>query len=175
MAAILILYSTLDGHTREISRRVQQTLTEQGHEVTVEPISDAEVLPLESFDKIIVGASIRYGKHRPEVYEFVKQHAQWLNSRPNAFFSVNVVARKPGKEQPSTNPYLRRFLKRVAWHPRHVEVFAGKIDYPRYRRLDRLMIRLIMWLTNGPTDPTAVVEFTDWQRVEAFARRVGEH
>lgn len=174
MAAILILYSTVDGHTREISRRVQRTLTEQGHEVTVEPISDADVLPLQSFDKIIVGASIRYGKHRPEVYAFVKQHAQLLNSRPDAFFSVNVVARKPGKDQPGSNPYLRRFLKQIAWQPHDVAVFAGKIDYPRYTRWDRLMIRLIMWITNGPTDPTAVVEFTDWQRVEAFARRVGE-
>jgi menaquinone-dependent protoporphyrinogen oxidase len=25
-----------------------------------------------------------------------------------------------------------------------------------------------MWMTQGPTDPTAVVEFTDWGRVETF-------
>ena len=37
---------------------------------------------------------------------------------------------------------------------------------------DRLMIRFIMWLTHGPTDLTAVVEFTDWHRVDAFAQRV---
>lgn len=53
-------------------------------------------------------------------------------------------------------------------------VFAGKIDYPRYGPLDRLM-SLIMWITNGSTAPTAVMEFTDWQRVDAFARRVGKH
>jgi menaquinone-dependent protoporphyrinogen oxidase len=34
------------------------------------------------------------------------------------------------------------------------------------------MIRFIMWLTKGPTDPATVVEFTDWARVDAFARRV---
>ena len=32
------------------------------------------------------------------------------------------------------------------------------------------MIRFIMLLTGGPTDPATVVEFTDWQRVEAFGR-----
>jgi menaquinone-dependent protoporphyrinogen oxidase len=34
------------------------------------------------------------------------------------------------------------------------------------------MIRFIMLITKGPTDPNAVVEFTDWQRVDAFARLV---
>lgn len=172
MADILILYSTCDGHTREIARRIQQLLTPQGHRVTVEPISDGGVLPLESFDKIVVGASIRYGRHRPELRDFVKRHAALLNGGPNAFFSVNLVARKTGRDRPDGNPYVRRFLRRSAWRPRAVAVFAGKLDYPRYRALDRLMIRAIMWMTNGPTDPQAVVEFTDWQQVDAFARQI---
>jgi menaquinone-dependent protoporphyrinogen oxidase len=29
-----------------------------------------------------------------------------------------------------------------------------------------------MLMTKGPTDPTAVVEFTDWEKVERFARDV---
>jgi menaquinone-dependent protoporphyrinogen oxidase len=29
-----------------------------------------------------------------------------------------------------------------------------------------------MWMTKGPTDPTAVVEFTDWNRVEAFGAQL---
>jgi menaquinone-dependent protoporphyrinogen oxidase len=36
------------------------------------------------------------------------------------------------------------------------------------------MIRFIMWMTHGPTDPTAVVEFTDWEQVEAFGRVVSD-
>jgi menaquinone-dependent protoporphyrinogen oxidase len=31
-----------------------------------------------------------------------------------------------------------------------------------------------MLITHGPTDPTAVIEFTDWNRVEAFAAEIGE-
>jgi menaquinone-dependent protoporphyrinogen oxidase len=27
-------------------------------------------------------------------------------------------------------------------------------------------------MTKGPTDPTTVIEFTDWQQVEAFGRRL---
>ncbi|MEI7538802.1 MAG: flavodoxin domain-containing protein, partial [Comamonadaceae bacterium] len=53
-------------------------------------------------------------------------------------------------------------------------VFAGKLDYPRYRFIDRQMIRFIMLITKGPTDPSVVVEFTDWQAVEEFGRTVGK-
>ena len=78
------------------------------------------------------------------------------------------------KNRPDTNPYLRKFLGQIAWKPTYLAVFAGKLDYPRYRPFDRFMIRLIMWMTKGPTDPNAVIEFTDWQQVEAFGRQVCE-
>jgi menaquinone-dependent protoporphyrinogen oxidase len=29
-----------------------------------------------------------------------------------------------------------------------------------------------MWMTGGPTDPKAVVEFTDWGKVEAFGELI---
>jgi menaquinone-dependent protoporphyrinogen oxidase len=35
------------------------------------------------------------------------------------------------------------------------------------------MIRFIMWMTKGPTDPNAVVEFTDWEAVDALGHKIG--
>lgn len=168
MANILIIYSTTDGHTLEICQRLRQVIEQRGQQVTLFPIADMATVDLQVFDKIVIGASIRYGKHSPLVYQFIKQNSAILDSKPNAFFSVNVVARKPQKNQPHTNPYCRKFLRQIAWKPKQVAVFAGKLDYPRYSRFDRCMIRLIMWMTKGPTDPSAIIEFTDWQQVEAF-------
>jgi menaquinone-dependent protoporphyrinogen oxidase len=168
MARILVVYSTVDGHTREICARLRQVIERQEHEVTLVPVADAANADLEAFDKIVVGASIRYGKHRRDAVEFIERNAQLLNRKPSAFFSVSVVARKPAKNQPHTNPYVRKLLRRIAWRPREVGVFAGKIDYPRYGFVDRQVIRFIMWLTGGPTDPRSVVEFTDWAQVDAF-------
>lgn len=173
MAKILILYSTTDGHTREICQRLEQVVEACGHRVSLCAVDD-EPANIVQFDKIVIGASIRYGRHGKQVYRFVENNRKLLDSKPNAFFSVNAVARKAEKSQPETNPYLRKFLRQIAWRPKKSAVFAGKIDYPRYRPLDRLVIRLIMWLTKGPTDPSAVVEFTDWKRVEAFAKVISE-
>jgi menaquinone-dependent protoporphyrinogen oxidase len=173
MARILLLYSSTDGHTLKICGRLRHVIERQGHVVTLVSVDDAAQVNLAAFDAIVIGASIRYGRHSKTVMDFIQRHAPLLDSKPNAFFSVNIVARKPDKNQPDTNPYLRKFLRQIAWRPRALAVFAGKLDYPRYRFFDRWMIRLIMLMTKGPTDPTAVIEFTDWQQVEAFGQRIG--
>lgn len=172
MANILITYSTVDGHTLEICRRLKHVIEQQSHEVALCSIEECYGQDLTAFDKIVIGASIRYGKHRLNVFDFIRSHQQILDSRPSAFFSVNVVARKPGKNRPETNPYVQKFLRKTSWRPGQLAVFAGKIDYPRYGFLDRTMIRLIMWMTNGPTDTSTVNEFTDWEQVEVFGRQI---
>ncbi|HEY5633183.1 MAG TPA: menaquinone-dependent protoporphyrinogen IX dehydrogenase [Burkholderiaceae bacterium] len=172
MSSVLIVYSTVDGHTRTICEKLQRSIEASGHAVQLLPIESAGRAEVQACQKIVVGASIRYGKHRPGVYRFVNEHADELHGRPGAFFTVNIVARKPGKDRPETNPYLKKFLARVRWRPTELDVFAGRLDYPRYGFFDRQMIRFIMLITRGPTDPSTVVEFTDWSRVEQFARRV---
>jgi menaquinone-dependent protoporphyrinogen oxidase len=174
MAKLLIAYSTTDGHTLKICERIKYVIEQQSHEVDVRLIGDDSSIDVEPFDKIVVGASIRYGKHQPMVHEFIKEHQATLESTRSAFFSVNVVARKPEKNQPATNPYMQKFLKQISWQPQLMAVFAGKINYPIYKFWDRQAIRFIMWMTKGPTDLQAVVEFTDWNKVEDFARLVAE-
>ncbi len=135
-------------------------------------VNDEPDADLQLFDKIVIGASIRYGKHRPQVYDFIERNKKVLESKPSAFFSVNVVARKPEKNRPETNPYMKQFQKEASWRPRELAVFAGKIDYRKYSFWDRQIIRLIMWITQGPTDTKTAVEFTNWKDVEAFGQRV---
>ena len=173
MARILILYSSTDGHTITICERLQQALAEQDHEVALNPVVGFDGAAMTSFNTVVIGASIRYGRHSPHVSDFIACHRPILERMPGAFFSVNIVARKPEKNRPETNPYMKKFLRQVAWRPALLAVFAGKLDYPRYGAVDRMMIRLIMLLTKGPTNPSTVVEFTDWRQVDAFAVQVG--
>ena len=172
MANILILYSTTDGHTLEICRYLKQVIENNGNHVSLESVDHGTDVDMEAFDKIVIGASIRYGKHSKQVYDLIKTNQRILESKPNAFFSVNVVARKPEKNTPATNPYLKKFLKQIDWQPQQLAVFAGKLNYPIYSFWDRQIIRLIMWITKGPTDPETVIDYTDWKQVESFAQGV---
>ena len=175
MAKVLILYSTTDGHTVEICRKLQVVIEQNGDTVELANLADIAAGPALAdfeFDKIFIGASIRYGKHQKTVNEFIRNNQETLERYPNALFSVNVVARKPEKNTPETNPYLQKFLQQIDWKPRHLAVFAGKISYPALGPVDRTMIRFIMWMTKGPTDPTGTYEFTDWEKVEEFGRKI---
>ena len=169
----LILYSSTDGHTAKICQFLQKVI-EQQEETTLISVEHGSNINLKNFDRVILGASIRYGKHSPLIVDFINNNTAMLNTLPNAFFSVNLVARKPEKRTPETNPYLNKFLKQISWKPMELAVFAGKLDYPRYKFRDRLMIRMIMWMTGGPTERNAVVEFTDWKQVAAFGRLVSQ-
>ena len=104
------------------------------------------------------------------VYEFIEKNKKFLLNSKSAFFSVNVVARKIEKNTPNTNPYIKKFLKKTSWRPDKLGVFAGKIDYPNLTFINRNIIRLIMFLTKGPTNTKKIYEFTDWQEVKRFSK-----
>jgi menaquinone-dependent protoporphyrinogen oxidase len=169
MANILMLYSTTDGHTVEICQEIQAILEQHANAVELFSINEAADVDLAKYDKLVIGASIRYGKHNKSVIDFINRQQEILENMPSAFFSVNVVARKPNKDRPDNNPYMKKFLQQVPWKPAELEVFAGKIDYQKYRFFDRQMIRLIMYITKGPTDPKSVNDFTNWEQVRNFA------
>lgn len=116
------------------------------HSVEVRNVLE-ESVDLTGYDKIIVGSSIRYGYHHKPIVKWIDVHADELSQRKNAFFSVNLVARKPEKCTTETNPYVRKFLAKIKWKPQLSAVFAGKLDYALYSRFDAFMIRLIMRMT----------------------------
>ena len=65
-------------------------------------------------------------------------------------------------------------MSQITWKPKLLDVFAGKIEYPKYGFFDRFMIQLIMRMTKGPTDKTQTYEFTDWNRVKVFGKKISE-
>ena len=172
MSRILILYSTIDGQTARICRRIRHACLDAGHEAVLADIENHDAFNAAHYDSVVVGASIRYGRHRPIVARYLRWNRALLETRRCALFSVNMVARKPAKSAPDTNPYMKKLLAEIGWRPAHLAVFAGRLDYPSYGFLDRSVIRFIMLMTDGPTDPAGVFEFTDWEKVEAFGREL---
>jgi menaquinone-dependent protoporphyrinogen oxidase len=163
----IIIYSSVDGHTKEICEKIA------GHMIGDSDIFSVDDNPeIQNYEKIIIGASIRYGKYRTKLFDFIESNIEVISEKENAFFSVNVVARKTEKNTPNTNPYVQKFLNSTTWIPNKVEVFAGKIDYPKYKFLDKYAIKFIMWITKGPTDTSKRYEFTDWDKVKNFAKNI---
>ena len=171
MISSLIIYSSTDGHTKTICKRIIDFIKDR-NVIKLVSLNDAKNLDLSEFNKIIIGASIRYGKHSKELYKFIDLNRNILNEKESIFFSVNVVARKPQKNTPDNNPYIKKFLTISKWRPKKIGVFAGRVDYPNYNFFDKYIIKLIMFITKGPTDTSKSYEFTDWSKVEGFAKEI---
>lgn len=170
MDKTIIIYSSVDGHTKSICEKIASFQNNQNIEII--PLNNSLDIDLNQYSQIIIGASIRYGKYKKELFNFIENNKNILNSKKNAFFSVNAVARKPDKNLPKTNPYIQKFLEASAWSPQLIDVFAGKIEYPKYNIFDRSIIKFIMWMTKGPTDTSRTYEFTDWSRVKSFSNEL---
>ncbi len=171
MTKSLIIYSSTDGQTKKICERIMENLINKSS-VNLVSINEALNLDMESYEKIILGASIRYGRYNSLVLEFVNKNLKTLQKKYSAFFSVNVVARKENKNTPLSNPYIKKFFAGTDWRPNLVSVFAGKVDYPNYNFLNKFIIKFIMFITKGPTDTSISYEFTDWDKVKLFADEI---
>ena len=146
-AKLLILYSTVDGHTKHICEYISEKLNKK-KEITIASIEESNQYNLSDFSEIVLGASVRYGYHRKNVYEFINTNKETLEKKKTAFFSLNLTARKPEKNTPETNPYIIKFLKKVEWEPTTKGVFAGRLDYPSLDCANKLAILFIMVITN---------------------------
>ncbi len=167
----VLIYSSVDGQTLKISQKIKEAFDKNKQDIELVSIDDFSG-KIGDYDRLVLGASIRYGVHDKKVIEFINSNKEELDAIRTAFFSVNLVARKPEKNAPDTNPYVIKFFKSIDWTPTMVEVFAGMLDYKKYPFFDRIMIQFIMWMTKGPTNSDAKIEYTNWDRVTDFGIRL---
>ena len=76
MKKILILYATTDGQTKLICQKIKKILEEifiiDFH--SIESVNEDLNLIEKNFESVIIGASIRYGKHSDDLYNFIKNN-----------------------------------------------------------------------------------------------------
>ena len=171
---VLYLYSSREGQTKKIIGRIAEQL---GHNDAASiNLHENPDVNLSDYDKVLIGASIRYGHLNKKLYQFIEANQQQLSEMKAAFFCVNLTARKEdqGKDTPEGSAYIKTFLKKSPWQPTLIGVFAGALYYPRYNSFDRFMIKLIMTMTGGETDTSKEVEYTNWEKVGLFAEKFAQ-
>jgi len=171
-----LFYATRDGQSRRIAERIAERLAER--EIETLPRDLAVRQPsqssLESADLVVIVAAIRYGKILPEARDFLAAY-QKLETKPKlVFLVVNLTSRKPGKETPEGSVYIRKAIKQYELAPAFARAIPGRLDYKRYTWRDRQLIRFIMLMTGGPTDPRTSIEYTPWDVVDDIAEKVAE-
>lgn len=173
MRPIRIFVATRDGQSERIAQQISRQISSRGIEVLL------DVLPLQApHDRtldsslVVVVAAVRYGRHLPEAETFLALFNKNRSPPPLALVSVNLTARKEGRQSARDNPYLRKVIDRHKLAPVLAFAIAGRLDYPKYRWFDRQMIRLIMAMTGGPADGVSTIEYTNWAQVDNVASEI---
>ena len=71
MKKSLITYSTVDGQTKEICEKISELSNNSF--IDILPIN--KVGSIDDYEKVVIGASIRYGNYRKDVFQFINKNA----------------------------------------------------------------------------------------------------
>ncbi|WP_233558067.1 menaquinone-dependent protoporphyrinogen IX dehydrogenase [Alginatibacterium sediminis] len=166
---LLVIYSSIEGQTLKIAKHLvsQLGVEQQADFIALDDLAAQH--NIHDYDSVLIGASVRYGKFRPNLYKFLAKHQQVLESMPVAFFGVCLTARKPEKSTPTTSVYMKKLNLNAVWMPELQAVFAGALLYSKYNFWQTKIIQLIMRITGGSTDTSKDIELTDWSKVDKFA------
>jgi menaquinone-dependent protoporphyrinogen oxidase len=163
---ILIIYGTSEGQTRKIARFMEDVLQESGHQVAISNANDEPPVP-EDFEAVIVGSSVHYGKYQSSVRDYVLRHADTLNQKRSAFFSVSLaMASKIDEEHKEAEEIAKEFLANTGWNPDEVMQVAGALRFTKYDYFKRLIMRMIAKKEGESVDVSQDYEYTDWNAVE---------
>ncbi|MDX9689626.1 MAG: menaquinone-dependent protoporphyrinogen IX dehydrogenase [Proteobacteria bacterium] len=173
-APVVIVFASHDGQTAKIISYLERQLAHKKCAALVCDLGQMSIpsFVLETASAVVVVSPIRYGRHLLKVETFLEEYKPLLKRMRLGMASVNLTARKPNKNTPQTNPYFKKWVKRHGLSPDIGAVFGGRLDYPKYRWMDRQMIRFIMMITGGPTHPRTRLEYTCWADVARFAAQI---
>lgn len=168
MSRVVVVYATTDGHTAKVADSIARIARESGHQVEV---VDSAKLPegfsLAPYDGVILGGSVRYGRHQKAIKRFAKRHRAELAAKRSAFFSVSGAASSP-TDRPQAERLAQQFVAGVGWQPDLVGVFGGAILFTKYGLVTRLVMKMIAKKHGADTDTSRDFEYTDWSAVRSF-------
>jgi menaquinone-dependent protoporphyrinogen oxidase len=175
MCEVPIFYATTDGQTRRIAEAAAATLRQLGIESTALDVAspDAGAFRWEHARAVMVGASLRVGRHQARAERFVRTNLAQLNARPSVFFSVSLsICSAIARDVEAARTIARAFPERVGWRPSRVVCLGGRLAYTKYGWLTRFVMRRIAAKAGGPTDTSRDHELTNWADVDAMAREL---
>ena len=173
MSRVLVVYGTTDGQTAKISQTLGARLAAVGHDVAIFNAADAPS-DITTYDAAIVAASVHAGGYQRDVKRWVREHADALRHKPNAFVSVclGVLQQEP-KVRQELQRILDRFSVSTGWRPSETKIVAGALKYTKYNVLKRWVMKRIVAKAGGDTDTSRDYEYTDWGDLRRFADQFG--
>ena len=123
---LLVTYATKYGSTEEVAEAVAIAIREAG--VDVETRSMRDVLTLDGYDGVVLGAALYMSRLHSDARRFLSTHSAALSSRPVALFAPGPI-QNVEKEWDGARLQLTKELAKFPWFaPISTVIFGGKFD-----------------------------------------------
>jgi menaquinone-dependent protoporphyrinogen oxidase len=168
MTKILVAHHSHDGQTAKIAGRIAERLRSSGADVDAAAVERAPAP--DCYDVVVVGDSIRLGRHSKALVRYLRKHHEALARVPVALFQVSMTsARDDAEHVVEAQRLLKLLMTKSELEPRVVAEFAGALLYTKYGWMTRRIMQSIARREGNTTDTSRDHEYTDWQAVDRFA------
>jgi menaquinone-dependent protoporphyrinogen oxidase len=168
---VLVLYGTVNGHTRKIAFALADTLRAAAFDVDVVNVRKPFDPNPSDYMGVVVAAPIRGQRYPRAVRRWVKAHADALRDRPTAFVSSCLaVLERNAKTDAAIAAIMQRLFGATDWRPTMMKSVAGALPYTQYNWVTRWMMRRIVARAHGDVDTSRDYEYTDWDDLRQFGR-----
>lgn len=160
---ILVTYATRYGSTKEVAESIAATLREHGVAVDLQPMH--EMLILEGYSAVVLGAPLYMGRWDKDADRFLSRHREALMRRPVAIFALGPVSTDEAGWQSAHTMFDRAMAKYPWLTPIALEMFGGKYDPTKLRFPDNLIAKL----PASPLHNAPASDVRDWTAIQAWA------
>jgi menaquinone-dependent protoporphyrinogen oxidase len=151
---VRVVYASKYGSTREVAEAIAEVIGRE-HEATTQDAAGAG--GFERVDAIVLGSAIYGGRWLEPALNLSEKRAYEMSGRPIWLFSVGPIG-NPSKPEDAGPDGIDQTMERLG--ARGHELFAGRLDYAKLGRLERLMVKAL----HAPEG-----DFRDWDAIRAWA------
>jgi len=175
---VLIAYGTRFGSTEEISCKFAEIMRIKGLDTTVINVKKDKWPPLDQFDAVLIGSSIKIGRWTKEAKRFLKKNATALKEK--SFLAVFVSsgdASYPEKYQQAKEKYVQKIISDLGFDLDKVmhEAFGGLFDMSNTSKIG-WMEKKFMNMAARDDESANLTEneyndLRDWDQIQSFANK----
>lgn len=166
---VLVLYATVEGHSRKIAQHAASRLEELGQAVIVGDVREPGFPISGRFDGVLLCAPIHMGRYPEAIVRFIQDWKDALEAVPNALVSVSLgIHSSNADERAEAEAFPAKLQRKTGFRPRRVHHAAGALKFLEYDFFKRMLMRQIAASEGGPIDTSKDYEFTDWAALDAF-------
>lgn len=179
MKKIFLLYATREGQTEKIATRIAAQLRLAGASVELCNAADtarADAIDPADFDLLVFGASMHAGGLEQELVRYVNRHKRQIEQHARSFFLVllSAATEDPALRRQWLNDASAKMQQQLQVRFEDTQMIAGALTYSKYSLPLKWLMQRIAKQAGGGTDTSRDYEYTDWQQVEAYAKRLAE-